>query len=168
MAIAIAGSSLTDISDGEGFLIVYSITSRISFERVEKIVERVHRVKDDSSPIHSPVSATQARQFSPNHPYAPSSPTSAASSSRSRIPITIVGNKRDAAAARQVSTEEGKASASRLGCEFYEASAKTNSNVEVVFKSLIRQIRVGKKGYTGATGAGGAGDKRKRKKCVIL
>ena len=34
------------------------------------------------------------------------------------IPIVIVGNKMDQAAEREVSIEEGKAAARRLGCEF--------------------------------------------------
>ncbi|KAG5460901.1 MAG: ras family-domain-containing protein, partial [Olpidium bornovanus] len=39
-------------SDGEGFLLVYSITSRATFERIEQFREQILRVKDvDSIPL---------------------------------------------------------------------------------------------------------------------
>lgn len=94
-----------------------------------------------------------------------------------------MGNKRDSTSERQVSTEEAKALAGSLGCEFFEASAKTSANVEAVFKSVIRQIRIsrgqgvggqgsgggGGGGHAGGGGGGGGGGRgKKRKKCVIL
>lgn len=54
----------------------------------------------------------------------------------------------------------------RLGVDFFEASAKTNTNVEAAFKSLVRQIKTGRRGAEGGVGPTGGG-KRKRK-CVIL
>ncbi|CAG8485362.1 24806_t:CDS:2, partial [Racocetra persica] len=41
-------TALTDqwIRDGEGFLLVYSISSRSSFERVERFYDQIIRVKD--------------------------------------------------------------------------------------------------------------------------
>lgn len=151
-------------SDGEGFLIVYSITSRATFERVERIVERVLRVKDESSLPTSPVDG-YGRPY-PNHPYGQPPP------STHRVPIVIVGNKRDHFNGREVSTEEGKMLALRLGCDFYETSAKTNTNVEACFKSVVRSIKTDKKGYTpngNGQGRGQGGNQRQRKKkCLIL
>lgn len=41
-----------EISDGEGFVLVYSVTTRTTFERVEKFRDQVTRVKDtDDVPI---------------------------------------------------------------------------------------------------------------------
>jgi GTPase KRas protein len=87
-----------------------------------------------------------------------------------------VGNKKDHYSAREISTEEGKYLAQRLGVEFVETSAKSNSNVEAAFKSVVRQIKASKgldsRGGGGGGpggGGGGAGVKRKKeKKCVIL
>lgn len=131
----------------------------------------------------------------PSYPGSPTSPTSQRSGPgtpgpgpSSRIPITIVGNKRDQVSFREVSTDEGRQLAQKLGCDFYEASAKTNTNVEASFKSLVRQIKAQRRGEAGGggpgfggpgggVGAGGAGygagagiegSRRKRKKCVIL
>ena len=147
-------------SDGEGFLIVYSICQRSSFERVERIIERVGRVKDETSPS-SPTSASPYG----SHPGSPYSSTSGPSQVRRRIPIVIVGNKRDLYNNREVSTDEGKALAQRMGCDFYETSAKQNANVEAAFKSLVRGVKVAKNG--GDTTVGKP-RKKKHKGCVVL
>ena len=58
-----------------------------------------------------------------------------------------------------------------LGCDFFETSAKTNSNVENCFKSVVRQIKVDKRGYQAnghANGMGQNGGRPRKKKCVIL
>lgn len=153
----------------------------------------MHLVKDVDPP--TPMSPYSAHSF-PSGPTSPTSPTSTSHShshshaaphpNRSRIPITIVGNKRDQVALREVSTDEGRDTAHKLGCDFFEASAKTNMNVEASFKSLVRQIkaqrRIAEGGTAGPEGAGGPagmmggggaglggrGAGKKRKKCVIL
>ncbi|ORY24015.1 P-loop containing nucleoside triphosphate hydrolase protein [Naematelia encephala] len=159
------------IRDGEGFLVVYSISSRSTFDRVERIVDRVYRVKDDS--YASPYTSS-APSSSSSYPSSSNYPLS--SGARRRIPITIVGNKRDRYHDREVATDEARNLANSLGCDFYETSAKTNQNVEQAFKSLVRQIKVLKTGYdghSGGTGGGGGGGgsgsgRRKGKKCVVL
>ena len=50
------------------------------------------------------------------------------------IPIVLVGNKMDLVEQREVSTEEGVAEASKLGCSFIETSALENLNVQDTFK----------------------------------
>lgn len=154
------------IREGEGFLIVYSITSRPTFERVERIVERVLRVKDESGlPLPSPSS---------NDPYGSnrSTPTAAGGGGgggmwAARVPIVIVGNKKDMFHSREVSTDEGASLARRLGCEFFEASAKTNSNVEAAFKCLVKKIKSAKQGGV-AVQAERVGGRKKKQKCVVL
>jgi GTPase KRas protein len=89
------------IRDGEGFVLVYSIVSRSTFERVDRFKEQIARVKDTA--------------FSP---------------------LVLVGNKCDRLAEREVSADEGRALAKQLGCEFVEASAKINTNVEKVFYTV--------------------------------
>jgi GTPase KRas protein len=88
------------------------------------------------------------------------------------VPIVIVGNKKDYYNGREVSTEEGKMLADSLGCDFFETSAKTNSNVENCFKSVVRHIKTDKRGYApmgnGSAGGQGGGSRQKKKKCVVL
>lgn len=154
------------IRDGEGFLIVYSICNRSTFERVERIIERVLRVKDELASPSSPTSPYSA--YPSASPYGtPGYPSPAGQ--RARIPIVIVANKRDLYNAREVSTDEGRMLALRMGCEFFEASAKQNANVEQAFKAVVRGI----KGYKAGTSGRPAGSsdrprKRKNKGCVIL
>ncbi|WVQ98189.1 hypothetical protein IAU59_005311 [Kwoniella sp. CBS 9459] len=161
------------IRDGEGFLVVYSITSRPTFERVERIVERVLRVKDESH--LSPYS----HHYPSQHPYGvggggngPISPTGGRPGGGGRTPIVVVGNKKDMYHSREVSTDEGASLARALNCDFYETSAKTNSNVEAAFKSLVRQIKVHKRGGDPGSamgqGVGGYQAKKKKQKCVVL
>lgn len=146
-----------DSSDGEGFLIVYSICNRSTFDRIERIIERINRVKEDSpSSPTSPYAPPFSQHQFPNGPQ------------RKRIPITIVGNKRDMYNAREVSTDEGRMLASRLGCEFFETSAKQNANVENAFKSVVRGIKVLKSGGTDGVNGVGGGRRKKKKACVIL
>jgi GTPase KRas protein len=112
------------IRDGEGFVLVYSISSRSSFTRIQRFHNQIQRVKESSasSPSYagSPISAV-----------APSAP----------VPIMLVGNKSDRVTEREVSTQEGHALARELGCEFVEASAKNCINVEKAFYDVVRQLR---------------------------
>ncbi|BEI83202.1 hypothetical protein CcaverHIS002_0310700 [Cutaneotrichosporon cavernicola] len=140
------------IRDGEGFLVVYSIAARSTFDRVEKIVERVMLVKDEAS-----LSAT-------DNVYGRPSPRQ-----RVRTPIVIVGNKRDQGNDREVSLEEGRALATQLGCDFFETSARLNQNVEAAFKQLVRSIKIAKRGpEAAAPPSAPTQPKRKHRKCIVL
>lgn len=112
------------IRDGEGFVLVYSISSRASFSRIKRFHHQIQRVKEScaSSP-----------------PY-PGSPLSAANT-QAPVPIMLVGNKSDRVTEREVSTQEGHALARELGCEFVEASAKNCINVEKAFYDVVRILR---------------------------
>lgn len=160
------------IREGEGFLIVYSITSRPTFERVEHVIERVLRVKDESGlPPALPCSSL--------NPYGLSISAGGGAADgagngmwAARVPIVIVGNKKDMFHSREVSTDEGASLAKRLGCEFFEVSAKTNSNVEAAFKCLVKKIKLGRQGGAGEESVmptERVGGKRKKKhRCVVL
>lgn len=112
------------IRDGEGFVLVYSISSRSSFTRIQRFHNQIQRVKEStaSSPSYagSPIAAVT--------PAAP-------------VPIMLVGNKSDRVTEREVSTQEGHALARELGCEFVEASAKNCINVEKAFYDVVRLLR---------------------------
>lgn len=112
------------IRDGEGFVLVYSISSRSSFSRIKRFHHQIQRVKESCA----------------SSPSYPGSPISAASS-QLPVPIMLVGNKSDRVTEREVSTQEGHALARDLGCEFVEASAKNCINVEKAFYDVVRILR---------------------------
>lgn len=104
------------IRDGEGFVLVYSISSRSSFTRIPRFHGQILRVKESS---------TTGGNYSANN----------------NVPIMLVGNKSDRVTEREVSTQEGHALARDLGCEFVEASAKNCVNVERAFYDVVRILR---------------------------
>ncbi|KAF8068775.1 P-loop containing nucleoside triphosphate hydrolase protein [Lyophyllum atratum] len=53
----------------------------------------------------------------------------------------LIGNKCDLTTEREVSTEEGRALARELDCDFFETSAKTGENLELVVTTLVRRLR---------------------------
>jgi GTPase KRas len=135
------------IRDGEGFVLVYSISSRLSFIGIQKYHDHIQRVKESSA-------------FSPLFQHSPPSVAGPAS----LAPVMLVGNKSDRVTEREVSTQEGHALARELGCEFVEASAKNYINVEKAFYDVVRLLRRQRqqsiRQLPGQTGTG--------KKCVIL
>jgi GTPase KRas protein len=116
------------IRDGEGFILVYSISSRSSFTRIQRFHHQIQRVKESASA---------------GSPTFPGSPLSHAGGGFDigPAPIMLVGNKCDRVTEREVSTQEGSALAKQLGCEFVEASAKNCVNVEKAFYDVVRQLR---------------------------
>jgi len=117
------------IRDGEGFVLVYSISSRSSFSRIRSFHKQIQRVKDT-------VSASPA-----SYPGSPIIDTTSEHSGRFPVPVMLVGNKSDRVSEREVSTQEGHALARELGCEFVEASAKNCINVEKAFYDIVRILR---------------------------
>ncbi|KAL5366394.1 ras family-domain-containing protein [Aspergillus floccosus] len=117
------------IRDGEGFVLVYSITSRPSFTRIQKFYNQIKMVKESAN-SSSPSGASYLG--SPIH--APAGPPLP-------VPVMLVGNKSDKAVERAVSAQEGQALAKDLGCEFVEASAKNCINVEKAFYDVVRMLR---------------------------
>jgi GTPase KRas protein len=159
------------IRDGEGFVLVYSISSRSSFTRIQRFHHQIQRVKESTQSSPSGYISS---------PIAKAAPTGA-------VPIMLVGNKSDRVTEREVSTQEGHALARELGCEFVEASAKNCINVEKAFYDVVRALRrqrqqsVRNTPDRRGTGIGGAGDsgrerdpdrkyrkERRGGKCVIL
>ncbi len=114
------------IRDGEGFVLVYSISSRSSFARIQRFHSQIQRVKET------------AMAGSPTYP---GSPLSATAPVLGQAPVMLVGNKCDRVTEREVSTQEGQALAKDLGCDFVEASAKNCVNVEKAFFDVVRQLR---------------------------
>lgn len=118
------------IRDGEGFVLVYSITSRSSFTRIRKFYSQIQRVKESSN-TGSPTSVAYLSS--------PISPT--VGGVNGQAPVMLVGNKSDRVTERAVSTQEGSALAKDMGCDFVEASAKNCINVEKAFYEVVRSLR---------------------------
>jgi GTPase KRas protein len=118
------------IRDGEGFVLVYSITSRSSFTRIQRFYSQIQRVKDSSN-AGSPTAG--------GYLSSPMSPSSGGSGWPA--PVMLVGNKSDRVTEREVSTQEGTYLAKELGCDFVEASAKNCINVEKAFYDVVRNLR---------------------------
>ncbi|OJD20525.1 hypothetical protein ACJ73_08141 [Blastomyces percursus] len=116
------------IRDGEGFVLVYSITSRSSFTRIQKFHHQIQLVKESAS-SGSPTGASYL-----------GSPISSPPPGM-KVPVMLVGNKSDKAIERAVSSQEGSALAKELGCDFVEASAKNCINVEKAFYDVVRLLR---------------------------
>ncbi|KAK2750708.1 Ras GTPase ras2 [Myotisia sp. PD_48] len=118
------------IRDGEGFVLVYSITSRSSFSRIQKFHQQIQLVKESAS-SGSPTGASYLSSPLGSPLAGPTGP----------VPVMLVGNKSDKAVERAVSSQEGMALAKELGCEFVEASAKNCINVEKAFFDVVRLLR---------------------------
>ena len=54
--------------------------------------------------------------------------------------IYLVGNKIDKKEERKISKEEGKKLADSFGVPFYESSAKTGENIDIIFYNLLKDI----------------------------
>lgn len=89
-----------------GFLLLYSVTNRNSFDDILSLQEQILRVKD-----------------------------------KDWFPMILVGNHLDSGIDREVTTEEGRALANKMGCLFLEADGVTGYNVEEAFGKLAREVR---------------------------
>lgn len=118
------------IRDGEGFVLVYSITSRSSFTRIRRFHNQIQRVKESSS-AGSPTGGGYLASPTSQHMMM----------GGSQAPVMLVGNKSDRVTEREVSTQEGSALAKEMGCDFVEASAKNCINVEKAFYEVVRSLR---------------------------
>jgi Ras family protein len=56
------------------------------------------------------------------------------------VPKVLIANKCDLLNRREISLEEGKAFAKKINCPFLECSAKSNSNINKVFHSMLVEI----------------------------
>ena len=95
----------------EGFIFMYSIANRSSFDCLQTFFTRaVQKRSQDSLPL-------------------------------TEIPSVLVGNKIDLEHIRVVATQEGEELARENGMVFLETSCKTRVNVEEAFAEIVREIR---------------------------
>ena len=111
---------------GQGFLLVFSITSMSSLYELNELREQIRQIKEDgTSPpcsLHSYIHVLTLA-FPDN------------------VPMVLVGNKSDLEDDRAVSRAKAfKTSQDWGGVPYYEASARRRANVDEVFVDLCRQI----------------------------
>ncbi|KAJ7159282.1 ras protein [Mycena crocata] len=100
------------MEQGQGFVLLYSITSRASFAQIESLHATVLRLAKHASASGIP-----------------------------EPPMILIANKLDKTDSREVSEEEGTLLARTIGCPFLEVSSKTGQNVDRTFSTLVRSIR---------------------------
>lgn len=113
---------------GEGFLLVYSITSRNSFEEISTFHQQILRVKDkDSFPVIVVANKCDLefeRQVGMNG-----------------TSIFISHKCGNTPLISRLDNAEGRDLAKHFGCRFIETSAKQRINVDEAFSNLVREIR---------------------------
>ena len=96
-----------------GYILIYSISSRSSFELISNIREKI---------VDSIVPLSLSDDISVD------------------IPFVIVGNKTDLNSVRQVPTSEGEELGKKFNCPFIEVSAKDGTNVEKCFELVLDTV----------------------------
>ncbi|VUC30941.1 unnamed protein product [Clonostachys rosea] len=109
--------------DSHAAVLVYSISSRASFNQVRDLCLQIRR-------------AERPAMLSEGYPVSNSLPNEF-----STAPYMLIGNMSDKTSEREVSTKEGQLLAHELGCGFVETSAKTGANVEKAFYDVVRALR---------------------------
>lgn len=109
------------ISDGDAFIIAYSVTSRTSFSHIRAYYNHIKDIKEE-------MRVNMIIKWSPSqHPL--------------NSPVILVGTKNDLKAQREVSVEEGRMLAKSLNCLFIETSAKYDADVGKMFHDVVRCFR---------------------------
>ncbi|KIY43779.1 ras-domain-containing protein [Fistulina hepatica ATCC 64428] len=110
--------------NGQGFLAVYDITSRTSFEEIAEFHQQILRVKDqDWFPVivvGNKCDLEYERQVSTHG--------------------TLFTSVRKMERKSRLAATEGRDLARRMNCLFMETSAKMRINVDLAFTNLVREI----------------------------
>lgn len=122
---------------------VFDITSRQSFDDVQRYVEEVIRTLNMD--IIEQQQDEQQQQAPQNKLVLSTTTTNNTSSNNNKMemyapPLILVGTKADLKDARVISFEEGKQLAEKYGMVYVETSAKENINIEHVFLMLSKEI----------------------------
>ena len=86
------------------------------------------------------------------------------------FPMVLAGNKADMEESRVIDRERGEQVAAKIGCKFYETSAKTRQNVDEVFHQIVREITASREtpNEPEPGNTGGGGKKKWAKMCNLL
>ncbi|GAA5915335.1 hypothetical protein JCM8208_001701 [Rhodotorula glutinis] len=161
------------VRSGDGFLLVFSLTSLDSVAELHTIWEQIQRIKETThgtamggrGGMGARAGAMGEKQEQP------------------KVPIVLVGNKLDLQHERQVGREVAvNLSRSWGGVPYYETSARKEINVAAIFEDVVRQMikadafassgsnsssrRSSRNGGFGGGGAGGSSGRKRR--CTLL
>lgn len=125
---------------GEGFLLVYSITSRTSFVEIATFQQQILRVKDKD---YFPVIVVGNKCDLDMDRAVSQQGTSSSRPSFLLVLLTFV--------------TEGRDLANHFSCRFIETSAKARINVDEAFYNLVREIRRYNKEQAGGSTSPGGG-----------
>ncbi|GAA5985423.1 hypothetical protein JCM10908_006969 [Rhodotorula pacifica] len=147
---------------GDGFLLIFSLTSLESLSELHAIREQIHRVKESS------VSYFPSCAFLSELPMAYSRVTT------QRVPLVLVGNKLDLVNERLV-TREAAVEVSKAwgGKPYYETSARKQINVTAIFEDVVRQVIKAERDSPrvdggNSLGRGRRGGQSRKRRCTIL
>ena len=114
------------IKPGDGFLLVYSVTSHNSFEEISKLCHDIVSVKGEDSPpfvlVGNKCDLEHARQVGIDGE-------------------NLHSPKPGLCPTQSLTFIEGRDLATHLGCGFFETSTKYRVNIDEVFYTLVREIR---------------------------
>ncbi|KAI6217500.1 Ras-like protein 2 isoform X2 [Aphelenchoides fujianensis] len=146
------------LRNGDGFLLVFSLTNRESLEYIKRLYRHIERVKDrDYFPmilVGNKSDLEAQRQASSSFGAPP-------------VHLPLV----------QISREEAEGWACSLQIPYVECSAKYRQNVDQIFHDLVRSIRSGSPQWSSspppttdsvANTSGSSGSSKKRKGCAIM
>jgi GTPase KRas len=141
------------IANGDGFLIVYSVTSLPSFDRALSMVHQVERIKEARWETQWYLRSLQTHRDQRIRRWLPTRLTPTKSTMTDSnfyvprmdpmdpIPVVLVGTNSNQVHEREVTLEGGQARAQELGCEFLEISSTDDQDIEKAFYDVVRQIR---------------------------
>lgn len=141
--------------NGEGFILVYSITSMQSFDEVRKLYDQIARVKDfDSFPvilIGNKCDIEHDRQVSTN------------GKKKKKKYIHLRRTRK-----LKKNILDGKSLAKHYGCQFLETSAKQRIRIEDTFFGIVREIRRLNQEKQGGNSLSEGGGQEGLHCCIIL
>ncbi|OXA40452.1 ras-related and estrogen-regulated growth inhibitor-like protein [Folsomia candida] len=115
----------------DGFIIVYSITDRSSFETAMQALRDIQKIRN----IYKPPTTENGNSSRTTPP----PPTN--TKLGPPVHVTLIGNKCDLVHQRTVDRLEGVGAAEKFGCQFYELSVAENSpEVYSSFHSIITSL----------------------------
>lgn len=109
------------VTEGDAFIIVYSVTDKSTFDEVDKFLDKIFQGKS-TKPGQDPKVITQF------------------------TPILVVGNKTDLHERREVPFKDAQDLCTKYDITHFECSAKKRENVEKTFESICEQVLLKTKG----------------------
>jgi small GTP-binding protein len=132
-------------TDGDAFIIVYSVTDQSTFDEVEKFLDTIFQGK-----ATKPGQDTKAIVLC--------------------TPILVIGNKTDLHERREVPFQEAHDMCTKYGIAHFECSAKKRENVEKSFEDICEQVLLKTKGNSkvDALMKSNTTKNNSKKKCSIM